>query len=124
MMRCKTHAFTSWNPCFHLLKCSISQGETHGFAKRNQQFQFFDTTIKIFIFTTHYHTLRYKHSTPNARIFAYLRTHNFYFQTWPFYSITILTIKEGLSLHLLNNVKTHEILFFALQKNERKNKKK
>lgn len=118
LLICETHAFTTWNPCFHHLKCRISQGKTHGFAKRNQRVQFFDTTIKNFIFVTLSHTPHYKQSTSNARSFACLRPLNFYFQTWPFYGITILTIKEDLSRHLLNNIKIQRNYLFSFAKKQ------
>lgn len=112
----KTHAFTTWSPAFHRAKPMVSRNATNGFS--------FLIPLYIFLITImHSHTSRYKRSAPNARIFAYLRPLDFYFQTWPFYSITILTIKDGLSHHLLNNVKMYDTFFYALQKKWAKNKK-
>lgn len=112
----ETHAFTTWNAAYHKVKPMVSRNATN-------EFSFLIPLYILLITITHSHTSRYKRSAPNARIFAYLRPLDFYFQTWPFYSITILTIKDDLSHLLLNNVKKHKTLFYASQKNERKIKK-
>lgn len=107
----KTHGFTSWNAAYHKVKPMVSRNATN-------EFSFFDTTIKNFIFITFSHTSYYKQSTSNARSFACLRPRNFYFQTWPFYGITILTIKEDLSRHLLNNIKIQRNYLFSFAKKQ------